>query len=127
MSAQVKDKAAFKRLSFLYQAAHCILAQIPRTRSWHGSTVTWSDLSVKRTISKSCSALLVPDVSSMVLQRRCRSWHWMPPLQPDQALPKQPSIQDVRVAAQGPAGEPLSFQPNTSLGSSSPCMSMLAE
>uniref|UniRef100_A0A452J283 Uncharacterized protein n=1 Tax=Gopherus agassizii TaxID=38772 RepID=A0A452J283_9SAUR len=46
MSAQVKDKAAFQRLSFLYQAAHCVLAQILRTRSWHGSTVTCSAPSV---------------------------------------------------------------------------------
>ncbi|KAH1170587.1 hypothetical protein KIL84_006205 [Mauremys mutica] len=88
MSAQVKDKAAFQRLSFLYQAVHWVLAQNPENQelarfychvqcSISHRLILRQDLSVKRTICKSCSALLVPDVSSMVLQRRCRSCHWM--------------------------------------------------
>uniref|UniRef100_A0A452J290 Uncharacterized protein n=1 Tax=Gopherus agassizii TaxID=38772 RepID=A0A452J290_9SAUR len=47
MSAQVKDKAAFQRLSFLYQAAHCVLAQILRTRkpSANPARPSWSLMS----------------------------------------------------------------------------------
>ncbi|XP_038228296.1 ribonuclease P protein subunit p21 [Dermochelys coriacea] len=87
MSAQVKDKEAFQRLSFLYQAAHCVLAQNPENqalarfychaqRSISRRLVLRQDPSVKRTICKSCSSLLVPGISSTVRQRRHRGRRW---------------------------------------------------
>ncbi|XP_075770346.1 ribonuclease P protein subunit p21 [Pelodiscus sinensis] len=87
MSAQVKDKEAFQRLSFLYQAAHCVLAQNPENqalarfyshtqRSISRRLVLRQDPSVKRTICKSCSSLLVPGVSATVRQRSRRGRRW---------------------------------------------------
>ncbi|XP_067386183.1 ribonuclease P protein subunit p21 [Emydura macquarii macquarii] len=87
MSAQVKDKEAFQRLSFLYQAAHCVLAHNPDNqelarfychaqRSISRRLVLRQDPSVKRTICKSCSSLLVPGVSSTVRQRKHRGQRW---------------------------------------------------
>uniref|UniRef100_A0A8C8RJH5 Ribonuclease P/MRP subunit p21 n=1 Tax=Pelusios castaneus TaxID=367368 RepID=A0A8C8RJH5_9SAUR len=87
MAAQVKDKEAFQRLSFLYQAAHCVLAQNPENqelarfychaqRSISRRLVLRQDPSVKRTICKSCSSLLVPGVSSTVRQRKRRGQRW---------------------------------------------------
>uniref|UniRef100_A0A8C0IK75 Ribonuclease P/MRP subunit p21 n=1 Tax=Chelonoidis abingdonii TaxID=106734 RepID=A0A8C0IK75_CHEAB len=114
MSAQVKDKEAFQRLSFLYQvrvgppsgamwgcsphsaslfplptlqAAHCVLAQNPENqelarfychmqRSISRRLVLRQDPSVKRTICKFCSSLLVPGISSTVRQRRCSGRRW---------------------------------------------------
>ncbi|TFK15116.1 peroxisome proliferator-activated receptor gamma coactivator 1-alpha [Platysternon megacephalum] len=82
----MSDQVAFQKVSFLYQAAHCVLTQNPENQelarfychvqcSISHRLVLRQDPSVKRTICKSFSALLVPGVSSMVLQRRCRSRH----------------------------------------------------
>uniref|UniRef100_A0A8D0HI48 Uncharacterized protein n=1 Tax=Sphenodon punctatus TaxID=8508 RepID=A0A8D0HI48_SPHPU len=87
MSTQVKDKEAFQRLNFLYQAAHCVLAQNPENqelarfychtqRSISRRLVLRQDPSVKRTVCKSCSSLLVPGVSSTVRQRKRRGQRW---------------------------------------------------
>ncbi|KAH0630391.1 hypothetical protein JD844_013387 [Phrynosoma platyrhinos] len=76
----IKDKEAFQRLSFLYQAAHCVLAHNPENQelarfychtqnSISRRLVLRQDPSVKRTICKSCFSLLVPGVSSTVRQR----------------------------------------------------------
>ncbi|XP_044278421.1 ribonuclease P protein subunit p21 [Varanus komodoensis] len=83
----IKDKEAFQRLSYLYQAAHCILAQNPNNQELarfycHTQTsisrrlVLRQDPSVKRTICKSCFSLLVPGVSSTVRQRKSRNQRW---------------------------------------------------
>ncbi|XP_048343204.1 LOW QUALITY PROTEIN: ribonuclease P protein subunit p21-like [Sphaerodactylus townsendi] len=84
----IKDKEAFQRLSFLYQAAHCVLAQNPDNQelarfychtqnSISRRLVLRQDLgSVKRTICKSCFSLLVPGVSSTVRQRKRRNQRW---------------------------------------------------
>ncbi|MEE6470082.1 hypothetical protein FKM82_008852 [Ascaphus truei] len=80
MSAQIKDKEAFQRLNFLYQAAHCVLAQNPEnvalsrfychTQRMIGKRlVLRQDPSVKRTICKRCSSLLVPGITSTVRQK----------------------------------------------------------
>ncbi|XP_048345629.1 ribonuclease P protein subunit p21-like [Sphaerodactylus townsendi] len=83
----IKDKEAFQRLSFLYQAAHCVLAQNPDNQelarfychtqnSISRRLVLRQDPSVKRTICKSCFSLLVPGVSSTVRQRKRRNQRW---------------------------------------------------
>ncbi|XP_060095206.1 ribonuclease P protein subunit p21 [Heteronotia binoei] len=83
----IKDKEAFQRLSFLYQAAHCVLAQNPENQelarfychtqnSISRRLVLRQDPSVKRTICKSCFSLLVPGVNSTVRQRRRRNQRW---------------------------------------------------
>lgn len=81
MTALVKDQDHFQRLNFLYQAAHCVLAQNPDNeelarfyihtgRNICKRLVLRQDPSVKRTICKKCSSLLVPGVTSSVRQRR---------------------------------------------------------
>ncbi|XP_077781295.1 ribonuclease P protein subunit p21 isoform X1 [Podarcis muralis] len=76
----IKDKEAFQRLSFLYQAAHCVLRQNPENQelarfychtqnSISRRLVLRQDPSVKRTICRSCFSPLVPGVSSTVRQR----------------------------------------------------------
>ncbi|XP_054833795.1 ribonuclease P protein subunit p21 [Eublepharis macularius] len=83
----IKDKEAFQRLSFLYQAAHCVLAQNPDNQelarfychtqnSISRRLVLRQDPSVKRTVCKSCFSLLVPGVSSTVRQRKRRNQRW---------------------------------------------------
>ncbi|XP_066473435.1 ribonuclease P protein subunit p21 [Tiliqua scincoides] len=83
----IKDKEAFQRLSFLYQAAHCVLAQNPENQelarfychtqnSISRRLVLRQDPSVKRTICKTCFSLLVPGVSSTVRQRKRRNQQW---------------------------------------------------
>ncbi|XP_053158562.1 ribonuclease P protein subunit p21 [Hemicordylus capensis] len=83
----IKDKEAFQRLSFLYQAAHCVLAQNPDNQelarfycytqnSISRRLVLRQDPSVKRTICKACFSLLVPGVSSTVRQRKRRNQRW---------------------------------------------------
>ncbi|XP_026541681.1 ribonuclease P protein subunit p21 [Notechis scutatus] len=83
----IKDKEAFQRLNFLYQAAHCVLAQNPNNQELarfycHTQNiisrrlVLRQDPSVKRTICKSCFSLLIPGVTSTVRQRRRRHQRW---------------------------------------------------
>ncbi|XP_020667942.2 ribonuclease P protein subunit p21 [Pogona vitticeps] len=83
----LKDKEAFQRLSFLYQAAHCVLAQNPENQelarfychtqnSISRRLVLRQDPSVKRTICKACFSLLVPGISSTVRQRKRRNQRW---------------------------------------------------
>ncbi|XP_062978329.1 ribonuclease P protein subunit p21 [Elgaria multicarinata webbii] len=83
----IKDKEAFQRLNFLYQAAHCVLAQNPDNQelarfychtqnSISRRLVLRQDPSVKRTVCKSCFSLLVPGVSSTVRQRKRRNQRW---------------------------------------------------
>ncbi|XP_034277595.1 ribonuclease P protein subunit p21 isoform X2 [Pantherophis guttatus] len=83
----IKDKEAFQRLNFLYQAAHCVLAQNPNNQELarfycHTQNnisrrlVLRQDPSVKRTICKSCFSLLIPGVSSTVRQRKRRHQRW---------------------------------------------------
>ncbi|XP_032997435.1 ribonuclease P protein subunit p21 [Lacerta agilis] len=83
----IKDKEAFQRLSFLYQAAHCVLRQNPENQelarfychtqnSISRRLVLRQDPSVKRTICKSCFSPLVPGVSSTVRQRKHRHQRW---------------------------------------------------
>ncbi|XP_053563530.1 ribonuclease P protein subunit p21 isoform X2 [Bombina bombina] len=81
MSSQIKDKEAFQRLNFLYQAAHCVLAQNPENvelarfychteRMISQRLVLRQDPSIKRTICKRCSSLLLPGVTSTVRQKK---------------------------------------------------------
>ncbi|XP_060615366.2 ribonuclease P protein subunit p21 [Anolis sagrei] len=83
----IKDKEAFQRLNFLYQAAHCVLASNPENQelarfychtqnSISRRLVLRQDPSVKRTICKSCFSLLVPGVSATVRQRKRRNQRW---------------------------------------------------
>nr|XP_003944891.2 ribonuclease P protein subunit p21 isoform X3 [Saimiri boliviensis boliviensis] len=99
MAGPVKDREAFQRLSFLYQAAHCVLAQDPENqalarfychtektiakrlvlrRAGAGPLPSSAprDPSVKRTLCRGCSSLLVPGLTCTQRQRRCRGQRW---------------------------------------------------
>ncbi|XP_077440018.1 ribonuclease P protein subunit p21 [Vanacampus margaritifer] len=81
MSGQVKDKEAYLRLNYLYQAAHCVLAHNPdnlelaRFYSFTQRTIARrlvlrQDPSVKRTICKKCCSLLIPGLTATTRQRK---------------------------------------------------------
>ncbi|XP_049571681.1 ribonuclease P protein subunit p21 isoform X1 [Orcinus orca] len=87
MAGQVKDREAFQRLSFLYQAAHCVLAQDPENqalarfychteRTIAKRLVLRRDPSVKRTLCRGCSSLLIPGLTCTQRQRRCKAQRW---------------------------------------------------
>ncbi|XP_012591772.1 ribonuclease P protein subunit p21 isoform X2 [Microcebus murinus] len=104
MAGQVKDREAFQRLNFLYQAAHCVLAQDPENqalarfychtertiakrlvlrRTAEGARApapsSFSaprDPSVKRTLCRGCSSPLIPGLTCTQRQRRCRGQRW---------------------------------------------------
>ncbi|KAG8521074.1 Ribonuclease P protein subunit p21 [Galemys pyrenaicus] len=87
MAGPVKDREAFQRLSFLYQAAHCVLAQDPENqalarfychteRTIAKRLVLRRDPSVKRTLCCGCSSLLVPGLTCTQRQRRSRGQRW---------------------------------------------------
>ncbi|XP_026201194.1 ribonuclease P protein subunit p21 [Anabas testudineus] len=84
MALQLKDKEAYQRLNYLYQAAHCILSQNPENvelarfycftqKTIARRLVLRQDPSVKRTLCKKCCSLLIPGVSATTRQRRKRS------------------------------------------------------
>ncbi|KAG5850339.1 ribonuclease P protein subunit p21 [Anguilla rostrata] len=84
MSGNIKDKEAFQRLNFLYQAAHCVLAQNPENvelarfycftqKTISKRLVLRQDPSVKRTLCKKCYSVLVPGITATVRQRRSRN------------------------------------------------------
>ncbi|XP_076008905.1 ribonuclease P protein subunit p21 [Genypterus blacodes] len=81
MAAQMKDKESYQRLNFLYQAAHCVVAQQPENvalarfycftqRTIARRLVLRQDPSVKRTLCKRCCSLLIPGVTASVRQQR---------------------------------------------------------
>lgn len=83
MATQIKDKEALQRLNFLYQAAHCVLAANPEnvelarfychTQKTIGKRlVLRQDPSIKRTICKRCSSLLLSGITCTVRQRKRR-------------------------------------------------------
>ncbi|XP_071005460.1 ribonuclease P protein subunit p21-like isoform X2 [Oncorhynchus clarkii lewisi] len=83
MAGNVKDKEAFQRLNFLYQAAHCVLSQtsenveLARFYCFTQKTIAKrlvlrQDPSVKRTLCKKCCSLLVPGVTATARQRRTK-------------------------------------------------------
>ncbi|XP_056133059.1 ribonuclease P protein subunit p21 [Lampris incognitus] len=81
MAGYLKDKEAYQRLNFLYQAAHCVLSQSPGNgelarfycftqKTIARRLVLRQDPSVKRTLCKKCCALLLPGVTATFRQRR---------------------------------------------------------
>ncbi|XP_024114723.1 ribonuclease P protein subunit p21 isoform X2 [Oryzias melastigma] len=81
MALQLKDKEAHQRLNYLYQAAHCVLAQNPENvelarfycftqKTIARRLVLRQDPSVKRTLCKRCCTLLVPGVTGTTRQKR---------------------------------------------------------
>ncbi|XP_051009578.1 E3 ubiquitin-protein ligase TRIM39 isoform X4 [Acomys russatus] len=87
MAGPVKDREAFQRLSFLYQAAHCVLAQNPENQAlarFYCHTektiarrlVLRQDPSVKRTLCRSCFSLLIPGLTCTQRQRRRKGQRW---------------------------------------------------
>lgn len=79
--AGLKDKDAYQRLNFLYQAAHCVLAQNPDNielarfycftqKTIARRLVLRQDPSVKRTLCKKCCCLLIPGVTATTRQKR---------------------------------------------------------
>uniref|UniRef100_A0A3Q3VPY9 Uncharacterized protein n=1 Tax=Mola mola TaxID=94237 RepID=A0A3Q3VPY9_MOLML len=79
--SQMKDKEAYQRLNFLYQAAHCVLSQnsenveLARFYCFTQKTIARrlvlrQDPSVKRTLCKKCCSLLIPGVTATTRQRR---------------------------------------------------------
>ncbi|XP_008992344.1 ribonuclease P protein subunit p21 isoform X1 [Callithrix jacchus] len=81
-------RAASPRMSApLPQAAHCVLAQDPENqalarfychteRTIAKRLVLRRDPSVKRTLCRGCSSLLVPGLTCTQRQRRCRGQRW---------------------------------------------------
>uniref|UniRef100_A0A3B4A4R1 Uncharacterized protein n=1 Tax=Periophthalmus magnuspinnatus TaxID=409849 RepID=A0A3B4A4R1_9GOBI len=78
--AGLKDKDAYLRLNFLYQAAHCVLAQNPDNielarfycftqKTIARRLVLRQDPSVKRTLCKKCCSLLIPGVTATIRQK----------------------------------------------------------
>uniref|UniRef100_A0A4W2HVQ0 Ribonuclease P/MRP subunit p21 n=1 Tax=Bos indicus x Bos taurus TaxID=30522 RepID=A0A4W2HVQ0_BOBOX len=95
MAGPVKDREAFQRLNFLYQAAHCVLAQDPENQALarfycHTERTIAKrlvlrrpppasaprDPSVKRTLCRGCSSLLIPGLTCTQRQRRCKGQRW---------------------------------------------------
>ncbi|XP_063056369.1 ribonuclease P protein subunit p21 [Engraulis encrasicolus] len=83
MAGGIKDKEAYQRLNFLYQAAHCVLAQSPENeelarfychtqKTIARRLVLRQDPSVKRSVCQRCCGLLVPGVTATVRQRKRR-------------------------------------------------------
>ncbi|KAM4629001.1 ribonuclease P protein subunit p21 [Polymixia lowei] len=81
MAGHLKDKEAYQRLNYLYQAAHCVLSQNPENvelarfycftqKTIAKRLVLRQDPSVKRTLCKKCCSLLVPGVTATSRQRR---------------------------------------------------------
>ncbi|CAK6956060.1 ribonuclease P protein subunit p21 [Scomber scombrus] len=81
MAGQLKDKEAYQRLNYLYQAAHCVLSQNPENvelarfycftqKTIARRLVLRQDPSVKRTLCKKCCSLLIPGVTATTRQRR---------------------------------------------------------
>ncbi|XP_076582741.1 ribonuclease P protein subunit p21 [Chaetodon auriga] len=84
MAAQIKDKEAYQRLNYLYQAAHCVLSENAENvelarfycftqRTIARRLVLRQDPSVKRTLCKKCCSLLIPGVTATTRQRRKNS------------------------------------------------------
>ncbi|XP_029938859.1 ribonuclease P protein subunit p21 [Salarias fasciatus] len=83
MAQHLKDKEAFQRLNFLYQAAHCVLTQNPenvelaRFYCFTQKTITRrlvlrQDPSVKRNFCKKCCSLLIPGLTATTRQKKLR-------------------------------------------------------
>ncbi|MED6288724.1 Ribonuclease P protein subunit p21 [Characodon lateralis] len=81
MATHLKDKEAYQRLNYLYQAAHCVLSQSPDNvelarfycftqKTIARRLVLRQDPSVKRTLCKKCCSLLIPGVTATTRQRR---------------------------------------------------------
>ncbi|XP_041790814.1 ribonuclease P protein subunit p21 [Chelmon rostratus] len=81
MATQMKDKEAYQRLNYLYQAAHCVLSENSENvelarfycftqRTIARRLVLRQDPSVKRTLCKKCCSLLIPGVTATTRQRR---------------------------------------------------------
>uniref|UniRef100_A0A669FAT6 Ribonuclease P 21 subunit n=2 Tax=Pseudocrenilabrinae TaxID=318546 RepID=A0A669FAT6_ORENI len=81
MALHLKDKEAYQRLNYLYQAAHCVLAQNPENvelarfycfsqKTIAKRLVLRQDPSVKRTLCKRCCSLLIPGVTATTRQKR---------------------------------------------------------
>ncbi|XP_061594028.1 ribonuclease P protein subunit p21 [Cololabis saira] len=81
MAVNLKDKDAYQRLNYLYQAAHCVLSQNPNNvelarfycftqKTIARRLVLRQDPSVKRTLCKKCCSLLIPGVTATTRQRR---------------------------------------------------------
>ncbi|KAM7388552.1 hypothetical protein PAMP_024719 [Pampus punctatissimus] len=84
MAVHLKDKEAYQRLNYLYQAAHCVLSQNPDNvelarfycftqKTIARRLVLRQDPSVKRTLCKKCCSLLIPGVTATTRQRRKNS------------------------------------------------------
>uniref|UniRef100_A0A3Q3QHC8 Uncharacterized protein n=1 Tax=Monopterus albus TaxID=43700 RepID=A0A3Q3QHC8_MONAL len=80
MALHLKDKEAYQRLNYIYQAAHCVLSQNPENvelarfycftqRTIARRLVLRQDPSVKRTLCKKCCSLLIPGVTATVRQQ----------------------------------------------------------
>ncbi|XP_045905469.1 ribonuclease P protein subunit p21 [Micropterus dolomieu] len=81
MAFHTKDKDAYQRLNYLYQAAHCVLSQTPENvelarfycftqKTIARRLVLRQDPSVKRQLCKKCCSLLIPGVTATTRQRR---------------------------------------------------------
>ncbi|XP_016047702.1 ribonuclease P protein subunit p21 isoform X2 [Erinaceus europaeus] len=79
MAGSVKDREAFQRLSFLYQnPENQALARFycHTERTIAKRLVLRRDPSVKRTLCRGCSSLLIPGLTCTQRQRRCKGQRW---------------------------------------------------
>lgn len=81
-----KGDLGYQRMNYLYQAAHCVLAQNPANtqlarfyienlKNVAAKLVLRIDPDIKRTMCKKCSALLVPGVTATVRVKGRRQKH----------------------------------------------------
>uniref|UniRef100_A0AAZ3PP32 Uncharacterized protein n=1 Tax=Oncorhynchus tshawytscha TaxID=74940 RepID=A0AAZ3PP32_ONCTS len=89
MATNLKDKEAYQRLNFLYQAAHCVLSQTPENvelaRFYCFTQKTIAKRLKKYVLTfpsiKKCCSLLVPGVTATARQRRIKYRNRMTVLQ----------------------------------------------
>ncbi|XP_054753744.1 ribonuclease P protein subunit p21-like [Lytechinus pictus] len=86
MVKRCKGDAGHQRMNYLYQAAHCTLAQNPGNtqlarfyietmKNVAAKLVLRLDPHIKRTICKKCSSLLIPGVTATVRVKGRRQKH----------------------------------------------------
>ncbi|KAF3835088.1 hypothetical protein F7725_027646 [Dissostichus mawsoni] len=83
MALQLKDKDAYQRMNYLYQAAHCVLSQNPEnvelarfycfTQKTIARRLVLRQPISEENIMQKCCSLLIPGVTATTRQRRKNS------------------------------------------------------
>ncbi|KAL1286660.1 RPP21 [Ovibos moschatus] len=147
MAGPVKDREALQRLSFLYQAAHCVLAQDPENQALarfychtertiakrlvlrRGGVRTTTCLRPQGPLGEANSLpwLLFPPhpgsdlhPAAETLQGSALDCTDLPDMPAQPAVPQRPEACTLGRPARGPAGEPGRSQTTTALAKHSP-------